>query len=136
MIEHQMHTYTLTKIIFLSTVGDSLLCGDGDIRLVNQINAMDGVVEICNQNQWSTVCGDYAWTDDTSGAITACKQLGYSNTTGIPYDQYGYYGPTYISNVHCDARNSRLIDCDHNTALSYCYRVAAVRCQGMSSAYI
>ena len=90
---------------------------------------MEGIVQVCYQNQWSTVCGDYAWTSDTSGAITACKQLGFS--TGYPYQHFGNNGASFLSNVHCDVRNDRLIDCYHDdTTYAFCYSLGAVQCQG------
>ena len=111
------------------------VCSDGDVQLVNGISAHNGIVLVCYQNQWSAICGDVTWTSDTSGAITACKQLGYG--TGVPSEQYGYYGqsflPSFLSNVHCDVRSNRLIDCYHDTAAYlFCYYVASVTCQGIS----
>ena len=52
-------------------------CTDGDIRLVDGSVDSEGVVEVCINGVWSTIC-DEEW--DTSDATVACRQLGYSNS--------------------------------------------------------
>ena len=48
-------------------------CNTGDLRLQGG-NATSGRVEICNNNDWGTVCDDF-W--DTLDAKVACTQLGF-----------------------------------------------------------
>ena len=55
-----------------------ITCTNGVIRLQGG-NATSGRVEICNNNDWGTVCDDQ-WDD--SDAQVACGQLGF-DTTGI-----------------------------------------------------
>ncbi len=49
-------------------------CTDGEIRLVNGTNILEGRVEICLNSAWGTVCDRLFSEDD---AIVVCRQLQY-----------------------------------------------------------
>ena len=52
-----------------------IACTQGDIRLVAGSASNEGRVEICNNNEWGSVC-DSGW--DINDARVACRQAGYS----------------------------------------------------------
>lgn len=56
-------------------------CLTGDIRLAGSgSSSSQGRVELCNSNQWGTVCDDL-WSN--ADALVVCRQLGYS-INGMP----------------------------------------------------
>ena len=59
-------------------------CSDGDVRLMGGANSLEGRVEICQSNVYSTVCDDF-W--DELEATVVCTQLGY---TGDGENLYPY----------------------------------------------
>ena len=63
-------------------------CTTGLIRLIAEPNTHKGLVEICMDGVWGSICSRY-WDDDD--ARVACHQLGYSK----------------IGNKQCWRRNER-----------------------------
>ena len=58
----------------------SCRCNHGDLRLVGGSTPYEGLVEICINNQWETICdvaSGYVWRNIE--ASVACRQLGLSS---------------------------------------------------------
>ena len=53
-------------------------CSDGDIRLVGEGKEREGVVQVCYNRVWGSVCGkrqDWMFNDATARVV--CNQLGF-----------------------------------------------------------
>ena len=61
-------------IVNLSVFTTEKECNGTDIRLTGGQTALDGIVEICEDEVWVPVCDD-KW--DYREATVVCRQLGY-----------------------------------------------------------
>ena len=53
------------------------VCTDGNVRLADGSNEMEGRIEVCLDGAWGTVCHDF-WSGIDAQVV--CRQLGYSGT--------------------------------------------------------
>ena len=84
--------------------------GAVEVRLADGGSRCAGRVEVKQQGQWGTMCGD-SW--DMNDAAVVCKQLGCGCAVGPP--QYGYFGPgsgpIWMGALGCNGSESALSDC-------------------------
>ena len=103
------------------------------MRLVGGPSELEGRVEVCYNDVWSTVCDDN-WDD--LDATVVCRQLGYldiSKYDNCILQQYlfttifnpdtrptaigaygGGTGPILLDNVECQGSESDLLNCSHS----------------------
>ena len=61
---------------------NTVICTNGDIRLVGSSSSTSGRVEVCVNNQWGTICDDY-W--DNNDAKVVCRMLNYPSSGNTIY---------------------------------------------------
>ena len=124
-------------------------CAEGELRLVGGANYNEGRVEICQSNEWGTVC-DQMW--DVTDASVVCRQQGFPSTgthrrnfltissilfitgavalTGASFGQGT--GRIWLYNVQCTGSERVLMNCTASIdGSSTCTHAqdAGVRCQ-------
>jgi deleted-in-malignant-brain-tumors protein 1 len=84
-------------------------CTNGELRLVDGDNALEGRVEICLNRAWGTVC-DTLFTVSETDVI--CRQLGvvHNGTQRISEITPGS-GPIFLDELNCDGDENSLLDC-------------------------
>lgn len=66
-----------------SYAGESILCGDGELRLVGGRHSSEGRLEWCSEGVWGTVCNN-GWGDTAAGiACAELEQDSSGNFTGM-----------------------------------------------------
>ena len=121
------------------------------MRLLEEDSNAEGIVEVCKNNEWGTVCYD-GW--DKADATVVCRQLGFSiagvfgyklemvlvNSPSCPasvparYPSFGH--GTALYRVECDGGEDQLLDCKSSNATSCRHKEdAGVKCWERSGMY-
>ncbi len=69
-------------------------CSDGQVRLVNGSNILEGRIEMCINKAWGSVCDD-SFSEDDSNVI--CKELGYRINGEVPETCQGLLYSSFVS---------------------------------------
>ena len=88
------------------------LCTDGDVRLVNGSNPLEGRVEICYNRAWGTICNNDRFS--TPDATVVCRQLGYdfNGTQVLSISNFTKgTGPIFRDEMGCFGDENRVEDC-------------------------
>ena len=108
----------------------SLVCTNGDIRLVGGSSPIEGRVEVCANNNWGTVC-DNSW--ENTDAQVACRQAGFAFEGALAFSGALYgsgNGSIILDVVSCLGNESRLVDCPSNPNMNCNHsQDASVLCQ-------
>lgn len=56
-------------------------CDEGDVRLVSQLQRGQGIVQVCFNNSWSSLCHSGTQFDVNEGRVV-CNQLGFQSSQG------------------------------------------------------
>ncbi len=128
------------------------MCNDGDLQLINERGNNEGRVEVCFNNTYGTVCGDF-W--DELDATVVCRNLGFATNGGcgvraiafclkllslslflgsLPVTDLrfgGGEGEVFLSNVHCRGTEKKLVECPSSPTNCSHTQDVGVRCQGI-----
>uniref|UniRef100_A0AAY4A5N0 SRCR domain-containing protein n=1 Tax=Denticeps clupeoides TaxID=299321 RepID=A0AAY4A5N0_9TELE len=103
------------------------------MRLVNGTHRCSGRLEVNQDGEWGTVCGDYWW--DMHDASVVCREQGCGEPVdAVEHASFGQgSGPILMHEVHCWGTESRLKNCmSQDNARFFCGhdKDAGVICSG------
>ena len=84
---------------------------DGDVKLVDGSNRLEGRVEICLNHAWGTICNN---SFSISDATVVCRQLGYrfNGSQVLPTSNLSQAsGPIFLDELACTGNEDRVEDC-------------------------
>ena len=68
---------------FVATIEAPVNCTEGDIRLYGGSNPNEGILHICTNGAWGSVCNNNYWSN--YDATVACYELSYSTYGNFSY---------------------------------------------------
>ncbi|XP_031561958.1 MAM and LDL-receptor class A domain-containing protein 2-like [Actinia tenebrosa] len=86
---------------------------EGDVRLVDDPNPLQGRVQVFHNGQWGTICNNM-WSDED--ATVVCKMLGFPGLGRAisSLNKPRGVGIIWLDNVQCTGGESNLIQCRKN----------------------
>ena len=84
---------------------------DGDVRLVDGSNPLEGRVEICLNRAWGTICNN---SFSISDAAVVCRQLRYhfNGSQVLSTSNFSQAsGPIFLDELACTGNEDRVEDC-------------------------
>ncbi|XP_069122420.1 scavenger receptor cysteine-rich domain superfamily protein-like [Argopecten irradians] len=89
---------------------------EGEVRLMNGSNALEGRVEVYHAGHWGQIWEDspnIPWSTENVNVV--CGQLGYSGVRAVYASFFGLVdSPVWMQNVNCAGNESRLSECSFN----------------------
>ena len=87
-------------------------CSNGEVRLMGGANATLGVVQVCMNNAWGSVCRNGFGFND---ATVVCRQLGFPTTGALALIDTSMFGsttgPVFLDQVACAEEDNVLAQC-------------------------
>ena len=81
------------EILFLLNCVE--ICSErGAVQLVGSANMTEGLLELCADGHWGTVCNDGF---DTNAAMVVCRQLGFHESSELPRPLAIHYDDIFLS---------------------------------------
>lgn len=66
-----------------STIDELQDCENGEVRLISGRNNEEGLLSVCSQKVWGTICSNN-WDSDNDATV-ACRQLGFQRSGTIEW---------------------------------------------------
>lgn len=98
------------NISYINIINIGIVCHDGDVRLVNESQPNEGIVEVCFNETWGTICAiishRHYWNQSEANVV--CRQLGYPGARELT-KTYNYYLMYFDINFHVYLQNIPVI---------------------------
>uniref|UniRef100_A0A1X7VN53 Deleted in malignant brain tumors 1 protein n=1 Tax=Amphimedon queenslandica TaxID=400682 RepID=A0A1X7VN53_AMPQE len=96
------------------TIKAPVNCTDGSIRLYGGSSTMEGILHVCANGAWGTVCSGYWYDRDNA---VACRQLGFLSYGYETHSSVNDF-PAIFSYFSCQGTENSLYNCSY-TGLRY-----------------
>ena len=69
-------TFLFTQTLLVATIEAPVNCTEGDIRLYGGSKPNEGILHMCTNRAWGSVCNNGYWSNNDVNV--ACYELGYT----------------------------------------------------------